>query len=156
MVVEAGEGREHALYNPILCLAVSLFTLYFATNTITKPTLFSILRSLNTSMANLCALLLVWAALYEISLGRVLDSHSFVVERDVADRRTVNGVSSLRKRQDGTGELSGALGKSLYWFGNFSVGDSGYLRLLIDTGSSDLWLNTGVYVNVCTMLPKTH
>jgi len=72
------------------------------------------------------------------------DTISFGVTREEHDAATVNAVSRFRKRQ--SGQLPNKLGKSLYWFGNFKVGDSGVLKLLIDTGSTDLLINPGVYV----------
>lgn len=86
-------------------------------------------------MAYLSVALFLWSAICGCCLGRALDSSEIVAKRDV-----------------GSGEIPSELGKSLYWFGNFSVGDSGYVRLLIDTGSSDLWLNKGVYVGTSYFL----
>jgi len=72
------------------------------------------------------------------------DTISFGVTREEHDAASVNAVSRFRKRQ--SGQLPNKLGKSLYWFGNFKVGDSGVLKLLVDTGSTDLLVNPGVYV----------
>lgn len=65
--------------------------------------------------------------------GLMIASH-----RDTADA----SLLKLRKRQSGA--FGSSLGKSLYWFGNFTVGDSGSLKLLLDTGSSDLIINPGL------------
>jgi pepsin A len=71
------------------------------------------------------------------------DSYTIPVYRDVADEDTVNALSAVRKRQSGT--VPSVLGHSLYWFGHFSVGDTPDLKLLIDTGSTDLIVNNGLY-----------
>lgn len=70
---------------------------------------------------------------------------SFATSREVGDSNVVNHLSHLRKRQSAS--VASSLGNSLYWFGEFSVGDSGPLKLLIDTGSSDLLVDPGLYVN---------
>lgn len=72
------------------------------------------------------------------------DTISFGVTREEHDAATVNAASRLRRRQ--SAQLPNKLGKSLYWFGNFKVGDSGVLKLLVDTGSTDLLVNPGLYV----------
>ena len=62
--------------------------------------------------------------------------------RHEADRRAVDERSCHRQKQSEV--LASTLGKSLYWFGYFAVGDSEPLKLLIDTGSTDLILNPGL------------
>lgn len=67
------------------------------------------------------------------------------VRRDTADTQTENARMQLRnKKTDNRGTVPTVLGESLYWFGNFTVGDSHDLELLIDTGSTDLILNPGL------------
>ncbi len=67
-------------------------------------------------------------------------SNAFTIStrREEADAAT----NALRKRQSGV--VDSMLGKSLYWFGDFAVGESPPLRLLIDTGSTDLIVNPGL------------
>ena len=91
-------------------------------------------------MAPLATLLLLSQVFFSIIYAAAVPS-SFTIPsfRDVADDETI----ALRKRQSGSNPS--VLGRSLYWFGNFSVGDSGYLKLLIDTGSTDLIVNNGLY-----------
>lgn len=48
-----------------------------------------------------------------------------------------------------TTDLPASLGHSLYWFANFDVGDSKNVKLLVDTGSTDLLVNPGMYVPGC-------
>lgn len=62
---------------------------------------------------------------------------------NIAARRDYAHSHHLRKRQYAI-EATG-LDRALYWFGNFSVGDSGPLSLLIDTGSSDILIDPGLY-----------
>lgn len=97
-------------------------------------------------MAKLSALLLACSALASaLVTGRAVDSYSVAAERLVWDRDLVNSVSHLRQGlSNTTGDVPTKLGGSLYWFGNFSVGDSDNLRLLVDTGSTDCILNKGV------------
>lgn len=88
-------------------------------------------------------LLLSFALLCSLVKGSD-SSYSVSVQRDHADAHTEHMFSRLRQRK--TGQLPTQLGKSLYWFGNFSVGDASSLKLLIDTGSTDILLNNGEYV----------
>ena len=86
----------------------------------------------------------VWSALCCCLVFAADDALSFSVFRDEADAQTVNALSKLRRGL--RAQLPNQLGKSLYWFGHFSVGDSPDLRLLVDTSSTDLLINPGVYV----------
>lgn len=94
-------------------------------------------------MATFCAFSLICYALLLFTC--TVDGSSFEIlsHRDTADAETVNALSAIRKRQSGV--VPSKLGNSLYWFGNFSVGDSGPLKLLIDTGSTDCLVNPGLY-----------
>ena len=85
---------------------------------------------------------LFYALFYFISIANG-SSFEISAHRDTADADTVKALSAIRKRQ--SADLPAKLGNSLYWFGNFSVGDSGDLKLLIDTGSTDCLVNPGLY-----------
>ena len=75
-----------------------------------------------------------------LALAAVVSGTSVHLEthRHEADRQAVDALASHRQRQSGI--LGSTLGKSLYWFGYFAVGESEPLKLLIDTGSTDLLL----------------
>lgn len=95
------------------------------------------LRTLAILSALCCSLLSFAAGAAIANDGFLISSH-----RDKADPQTVHALSSLRKRQSGS--YGNYIGETLYWFGNFKVGDSGPLKLLIDTGSADLLVNPGL------------
>lgn len=92
-------------------------------------------------MLSFSSLLLAFSILGGFAHGDTL----IAADRREADEQTVNALAGLRKRGS-TGELPTKLGKSLYWFGHFNVGESSDLRLLVDTGSADCILNNGLYV----------
>lgn len=82
-------------------------------------------------------MMLVWYSICGFAYAAASKSFTIVSHRETADAGLL-----LRKRQ--TGSLPSELGKSLYWFGNFSVGNAESVRLLIDTGSTDLLMNKGM------------
>ena len=88
-------------------------------------------------MARLSRVLLVCYSVCGFASAAAVKSFEFAAHRESADAGLLQ-----RKRQ--TGSLSSALGKSLYWFTHFNVGDAENVRLLIDTGSTDLLMNEGV------------
>ncbi|KPI36780.1 uncharacterized protein AB675_11742 [Cyphellophora attinorum] len=72
---------------------------------------------------------------------------SLSARRALPNHQTLAHLSARKIRRDGkTGNFSTAIDNQLYWYANFTVGNSSNLELLIDTGSSDLLLNNGVYV----------
>lgn len=87
-------------------------------------------------------------ALYSVSglaSAAAVASNGFEIEthRQEAPRHAVDALSPNRQKQSGV--LASTLGKSLYWFGYFSVGLSEKpYKLLVDTGSTDLILNPGL------------
>lgn len=88
-------------------------------------------------MATFSAFLLVWYSVCTFAYAAAIDAFTIASHREIADAGLLP-----RKRQ--AGSLPSSLGKSLYWFGNFSVGDVESVKLLIDTGSTDLLMNEGV------------
>ena len=96
-------------------------------------------------MRTFAVLAAFYCFLCSFAAGAAIASGGFLISshRDTADAQTIHALSHLRKRQSGT--LGSYIGKTLYWFGNFKVGDSGPLKLLIDTGSADLLVNPGLY-----------
>lgn len=97
-------------------------------------------------MATLYTFLLFFHTLFSFGYAAAIPAdNSFTIAsyRDVAGADTENALRMV-KRQSGANPS--VLGRSLYWFGNFSVGDTPDLKLLIDTGSTDLILNKGLYV----------
>jgi hypothetical protein len=66
-------------------------------------------------------------------------ANSFAIS---AHREKVALTSAKRSE---TGEIPNEIDHALFWFGNFTVGDSQNLDLLVDTGSSDLIVNPGEY-----------
>jgi hypothetical protein len=99
-------------------------------------------------MLSLSNLLLAWSAICSVAYGN--SDGLIAAHRREADEQTVNTLAALRKR--GTGELPTKLGKSLYWFGHFDVGEGHDYHLLLDTGSSDCILNNNLYVKRCFKL----
>lgn len=93
-------------------------------------------------MLSISNFVLVVSVFCSLAIGA--DTSLIAAHRQEASEQTSNALAALRKR--GTGDLPTKLGKSLYWFGNFSVGESSDLKLVIDTGSSDCILNNGLYV----------
>ncbi|KAK5168945.1 uncharacterized protein LTR77_006254 [Saxophila tyrrhenica] len=89
-------------------------------------------------MGPLATLLLALISVCSFTHAAAVDSFSIASHRDYADSNNLP-----RKRQSGS--VPSELGKTLYWFANFSVGDADSVRLLIDTGSTDLLMNEGVY-----------
>lgn len=86
------------------------------------------------------------------------EEQGFVVSasRKRADHQTKHLLSQRRRRAtQPAGNLSTAIDSDLYWYGNFTVGDSTDLELLIDTGSSDLLVNNGLYVHLFRLCPET-
>ena len=86
--------------------------------------------------------ILVWSLLGSVSYGA---DKSFVLPayRNTRDARSLDGLSEFRKR--GEGEFSDNIGKALYFSAEFTVGDS-QLSLPLDTGSSDLYVDPGLYL----------
>jgi hypothetical protein len=95
-------------------------------------------------MAVRSSFLVALYSLYCLVSAASISSDSFTIlsHREEADPVAIN---ALRKRQ--TASLPSELGKSLYWFAYFRVGESDPLRLLLDTGSTDLIVNPGKYVS---------
>lgn len=91
-------------------------------------------------MAPLTGLLLFASLLSNLVSG---ETHLLPVHRDTADEHTAHTLAHVRKRS-GIDYLPTKLGKSLYWFGYFDVGEAQNLKLLLDTGSSDLILNNNL------------
>jgi hypothetical protein len=80
------------------------------------------------------------------------DGFTVSAYRGRADEYTLSVLASSRRlhsRQSAT--LSTAIDSILYWYGNFTVGEASGLGLLIDTGSSDLILNNGLYVAIAEL-----
>jgi hypothetical protein len=74
-------------------------------------------------------------------------SFSVSTYRDIASEHTRSLLShSRRLRGRQTAYIPTAIDEILYWYGNFTVGKSSGLGLLIDTGSSDLIVNPDLYV----------
>ena len=96
------------------------------------------------SMVISCNLLLASYSTCSLAAAAVVPGTSFHLEtyRQEADRGTVHALSCHRQRQGGI--LASTRSKSLYWFGYFTVRESEPLKLLIDTGSTDLILNPGL------------
>lgn len=97
-------------------------------------------------MRTLAILSVLCCFFYGLAAGAAIasdDGFLIASHRDKADAQTVHALSSLRKRQ--SGGFGSYIGETLYWFGNFKVGDSGPLKLLLDTGSADLLVNPGLY-----------
>jgi hypothetical protein len=112
-----------------------------------RKTFISILASLFAStMASYCVLLLGLFQASVLAAPTVQDGFAISAYRSPADKDTISLLSISRKihrRQSST--LGTAIDSDLYWYGNFTVGESTNLGLLIDTGSSDLILNGGLY-----------
>ena len=87
---------------------------------------------------------LAFYSICSLASAAAVPGTSFHVEtyRHEADRRAVDERSYHRQQQSEV--LASTLSKSLYWFGHFAVGDSEPLKLLIDTGSTDLILHPGL------------
>ena len=102
------------------------------------------------TMLSLSSLLLVSSALSSIAYAA--GDGLIAAHRKEADEQTVNALAALRKRS--TGELPTKLGKSLYWFGHFDVGEGHDYHLLLDTGSSDCILNNNLCVKIPIKLPN--
>ena len=104
------------------------------------------LLSILANMAISSSLLLVLYSICCLASAAAVpsDAFTFETERMEHDRRAVDLLHPKRSAQSGI--LASTLGKSLYWFGYFAVGESEPLKLLVDTGSTDLILNPGLYV----------
>ena len=89
-------------------------------------------------MATLSMLLLVWYSVCGLTSAAAVDSFTIASRREAVDAGILH-----RKRQ--TASLPSVLDKSLYWFANFTIGDAKDVYLLIDTGSTDLLMEPGVY-----------
>jgi hypothetical protein len=73
------------------------------------------------------------------------DGFTVSTYRDSADEHTRALLSTSRRlRGRQAASIPAAIDSILYWYGNFTVGESDNLGLLIDTGSSDLILNPGL------------
>lgn len=97
-------------------------------------------------MGRLSPFLLAWCAICSLVGTSAGGSYMIKTERLLVDPGVGRGDSHLRRRLVGqtAGDEPTLLGGALYWSGNFSVGASRSLRLLLDTGSADCVLNPGV------------
>ena len=96
--------------------------------------------------ASLCDLFIV-ASLADFSVGvkaRNPGEHRPVLRRAQARRQSVQIIEPGTTQSLVTIPIVGNLTTGR-WFGNFSIGNSGPLSLLIDTGSSNIVLNPGRY-----------
>lgn len=78
-----------------------------------------------------------------LSLGCALSALASPVDKSM--EISLTRVDAGKKKSSSSGELQETLGRSLYWFGHFDVGNTKNAKLLIDTGSTDLILNPGLY-----------
>lgn len=69
----------------------------------------------------------------------------FVWTRSFAIPVHRESIDTTTGKPSESGIIESKLDRSLYWYGHFSVGDSHKLKLLIDTGSTDLIINPGLY-----------